>query len=45
MPIHWHDLFTPAATPIETTTDATDPVSNQPALKACAVRIIAALRQ
>jgi anaerobic selenocysteine-containing dehydrogenase len=42
MPIHWNDLFAPAASPNEATTDAADPHSRQPALKACAVRITAA---
>ena len=42
MPIHWHDLFAPAASPNEATTDATDPHSKQPALKACAVRLVSA---
>jgi anaerobic selenocysteine-containing dehydrogenase len=39
MPIHWNDLFAPAASPNEATTDAADAISKQPALKACAVRI------
>lgn len=39
MSIHWHDLFAPNASPNEVTTDDTDPISKQPALKYCAVRI------
>lgn len=39
MPIHWNELFAPAASPNEATTDAADPVSRQPALKCCAVRV------
>jgi anaerobic selenocysteine-containing dehydrogenase len=42
MPIHWNELFAPAASPNEATTDAADPISGQPALKTCAVRISAA---
>ena len=39
MPIHFNELSGPAASPNEATSDATDPVSRQPALKCCAVRI------
>jgi anaerobic selenocysteine-containing dehydrogenase len=39
VPIHWNELWGPAASPNEATTDATDPVSFQPALKCCAVRV------
>lgn len=39
MPIHWNDLFAAQASPNEATTDAADPISFQPALKCCAVRI------
>ncbi|MGB7158368.1 MAG: nitrate reductase [Tepidisphaeraceae bacterium] len=39
MPIHFNDLFAPAASPNEATTDATDPISKQPSLKCCAVRV------
>ena len=38
-PIHWNELFAPASSPNEVTTDAVDPVSKQPALKSCAVRV------
>jgi anaerobic selenocysteine-containing dehydrogenase len=41
MPIHWNEQFAPAASPNEATTDAADPLSKQPSLKACAVRIVA----
>jgi anaerobic selenocysteine-containing dehydrogenase len=40
MPIHWNDLFAPAASPNEATSDDCDPISKQPALKCCAVRIV-----
>ena len=40
MPIHWNELFAPAASPNEATTDAADPLSKQPSLKACAIRIV-----
>lgn len=40
MPIHWNELWGPAASPNEATSDATDPVSLQPALKCCAVRVV-----
>jgi ferredoxin-nitrate reductase len=39
MPIHWNELFAPGASPNEATSDDTDPISKQPSLKACAVRI------
>ena len=39
VPIHWNELWGPGASPNEATTDATDPVSLQPALKCCAVRV------
>ncbi|MDB5295543.1 MAG: binding domain protein [Phycisphaerales bacterium] len=39
MPIHWNELWGRAASPNEATTDATDPLSQQPALKCCAVRV------
>jgi anaerobic selenocysteine-containing dehydrogenase len=42
MPIHWNDLFAPAASPNEATTDVCDPVSKQPALKCCAVAVLPA---
>ena len=41
MPIHWNELFAPAASPNEATTDAADPISKQPSLKSCAVRVVA----
>ncbi len=41
MPMHWNDLWCPEASPNEATTDAADPISHQPALKACAVRVSA----
>src|SRR5665213_248415 len=37
MPMHWNDLWSQAASPNEATSDATDPISRQPALKYCAV--------
>lgn len=39
MPIHWNDLWAVRSSPNEATTDATDPISQQPALKCCAVRV------
>lgn len=39
MPIHWNDLWASAASPNEATTDQADPISRQPALKACAVAV------
>jgi anaerobic selenocysteine-containing dehydrogenase len=39
MPIHWNDLFAPQASPNESTSDEVDPLSNQPSLKCCAVRV------
>ena len=39
MSIHYNELFAPSASPNEATSDATDPVSKQPALKACAVSV------
>jgi sulfite reductase (NADPH) flavoprotein alpha-component len=39
MPIHWNELFAPQASPNEVTADHTDPISRQPALKYCAVRL------
>src|SRR5690349_6496723 len=36
-PMHWADEWARGASPNEATTDATDPVSKQPALKMCAV--------
>ena len=42
MPIHWNELFAPSASPNEATTDETDPISKQPALKCCAVRVVPA---
>jgi sulfite reductase (NADPH) flavoprotein alpha-component len=39
MPIHFNELFAPAASPNEATTDEADPISLQPALKCCAVRV------
>jgi anaerobic selenocysteine-containing dehydrogenase len=42
MPIHFNDLFAPRASPNEATTDTADPISRQPCLKYCAVRIDAA---
>jgi len=40
MPIHFNELFAKSASPNETTDDAVDPISKQPSLKCCAVRII-----
>ena len=42
MPIHWHDLFARGASPNEATSDDADAASKQPALKACAVRVVGA---
>lgn len=39
MPIHWNDLWARGASPNEVTTDDADPISRQPALKACAVAV------
>ncbi|HEX8916488.1 MAG TPA: nitrate reductase [Humisphaera sp.] len=39
VPIHWNELWGEAASPNEATTDDVDPVSLQPALKSCAVRV------
>jgi predicted molibdopterin-dependent oxidoreductase YjgC len=39
MPIHWNELSSPAASPNEVTTDSTDSISHQPALKHCAVAV------
>ena len=39
MPIHWNALLDDPTSPNEVTTDATDPISKQPALKCCAVSV------
>jgi anaerobic selenocysteine-containing dehydrogenase len=39
MPMHWNDLWAHGASPNEATTDAVDPISRQPALKACPVTV------
>lgn len=39
MPIHWNELWRRSASPNEATTDATDPISYQPALKKCVVSV------
>jgi anaerobic selenocysteine-containing dehydrogenase len=39
MPMHWNDAWAHRASPNEATTDATDPISRQPSLKACAVAV------
>lgn len=39
LPIHWNDLFAPQASPNEAASDETDPISKQPSLKSCAVRV------
>jgi ferredoxin-nitrate reductase len=39
IPIHWNELWGEAASPNEATTSAADPISKQPALKCCAVRV------
>jgi anaerobic selenocysteine-containing dehydrogenase len=39
MPMHWNDQWAHRASPNEATTDAADPISRQPALKACAVAV------
>ncbi|HEY2589021.1 MAG TPA: nitrate reductase [Tepidisphaeraceae bacterium] len=39
VPIHWNELWSPAGSPNEATTPDADPISKQPALKYCAVRI------
>jgi len=41
MPIHWNELWGHAASCNEATTDARDPISKQPSLKAVAVRVTA----
>jgi sulfite reductase (NADPH) flavoprotein alpha-component len=41
MPIHWNELWSEAASPNEATTSEADPISRQPALKCCAVRVVA----
>lgn len=41
MPIHWNDCWAHGASPNEVTTPETDAISRQPALKCCAVAIIA----
>jgi anaerobic selenocysteine-containing dehydrogenase len=41
MPIHWNELWSSRSSPNEATTDATDAVSKQPALKSCAVAVSA----
>jgi anaerobic selenocysteine-containing dehydrogenase len=42
MPIHFNELFAPAASSNEVTSDAIDATSKQPSLKSCAVRVCAA---
>jgi anaerobic selenocysteine-containing dehydrogenase len=42
VPIHWNELWAPAASPNEATAPDADPISKQPALKYCAVRIATA---
>jgi ferredoxin-nitrate reductase len=39
MPMHWNDQWAHRASPNEATTDAADPISRQPALKASAVAV------
>jgi anaerobic selenocysteine-containing dehydrogenase len=39
IPIHWNELFASGASPNEVTTDAADPLSKQPSLKSCAIRV------
>lgn len=39
MPMHWADLWSAGASPNETMSDACDPISREPALKYCAVRV------
>ncbi len=41
MPMHWGDLWSKQSSPNEATTDACDPISREPGLKLCAVRISA----
>ncbi|HEX3357657.1 MAG TPA: nitrate reductase [Tepidisphaeraceae bacterium] len=41
LPMHWNDLWCAESSPNEITTDAADPISHQPALKACAVQVAA----
>jgi len=41
VPIHWNELWAPASSPNEATTDDVDPLSKQPGLKCCAVSISA----
>jgi len=39
MPMHWNELWSLAASPNESTTGDSDPISKQPALKFCAVSV------
>ena len=39
IPIHWNELWAESASPNEATNSQTDPISRQPALKCCAVRV------
>jgi ferredoxin-nitrate reductase len=39
LPMHWNDLWGPESSSNEVTTNAADPISHQPSLKACAVRV------
>jgi anaerobic selenocysteine-containing dehydrogenase len=39
MPMHWADLWSRGSSPNEATTDASDPISKEPALKLCAVSV------
>ena len=41
MPMHWNDLWAANASPNEVTTDVTDAISHQPALKCCSVSVSA----
>ncbi len=38
-PIHWNELWSQNCSPNEVSSDATDPISKQPALKYCAVAV------
>jgi anaerobic selenocysteine-containing dehydrogenase len=41
MPMHWNELYGESISCNESTSDARDPISKQPSLKYCAVRVSA----
>jgi predicted molibdopterin-dependent oxidoreductase YjgC len=45
LPIHWNELWAAGASPNEVTTDDVDPISNEPALKCCAVAVTSTQRR